>query len=264
MRSAPLPGVGSELAHGAEEVPVLANLQRQARRLRHRLQRLQHPPLARCRHHQPLRAQAQQVCLQLRGQAAAVAGVVQVHVVHWPASLLQFEGEVAHRRKEQRRAWLAGNDVGGLLRHLGHPHRVLGGVEAVEGGRVQVELVAQHDHQLAQLSHGHYWLWRRGGRRRSSTSPPPSSAPSGGASSWAGRRRRRVWPAGRICCRGSRMLWKSSMTRKGNGSGSDRGMVGSRRRKTRFCRHPLEIHSHNPGQKRVIENRSAWDGRRMR
>ena len=50
-------------------------------------------------------------------------------------------------------------------------------VRGVEGGRVEVELVAQHDHQRTQLSHaGSVAPWR-GGRRRSSGAPGPSSSP---------------------------------------------------------------------------------------
>ncbi len=41
--------------------------------------------------------------------------------------------------------------MGGFLGHLGHPHRVVRGVEAIKGGRVQVELVAQNEHQAAQI-----------------------------------------------------------------------------------------------------------------
>ena len=44
--------------------------------------------------------------------------------------------------------------MGRFLGHLGHPHRVVRGVEAVERGGVQVELVAQHEDQVAQFSHG--------------------------------------------------------------------------------------------------------------
>ncbi len=63
----------------------------------------------------------------------------------------QRHREVAHRGQKQRDARFARPDVGGLFGHLGHPHRVLRGVEAVEGGGVQIELVAQHEHQGAQL-----------------------------------------------------------------------------------------------------------------
>ena len=42
----------------------------------------------------------------------------------------------------------------GLLGHLGHPHSVLLRVEPVEGSGAAVQLVTQHQHKRAQLSHG--------------------------------------------------------------------------------------------------------------
>ncbi len=45
------------------------------------------------------------------------------------------------------------SDVGGLLVDLGHPHGVLRGVEAVEGCRIEVELVAKNDDEGAQPGH---------------------------------------------------------------------------------------------------------------
>ena len=58
--------VRRELAHAAEEVAVLAEVQRQAVGLRHGLDRLQHPPVAGRRQHQAGGAQALDVGVQLR------------------------------------------------------------------------------------------------------------------------------------------------------------------------------------------------------
>jgi hypothetical protein len=37
--------------------------------------------------------------------------------------------------------------VGRFLGHLGHPHSILRGVEAIEGRGIQVKLIAQHQDQ---------------------------------------------------------------------------------------------------------------------
>jgi len=70
-------------------------------------------------------------------------------VVHLQAPTAQRLGEVAHGRQEDGDAWLCAPDLGGLFHGLGHPHPVLRGIEAVEGGGLPVELVAQHHDQVA-------------------------------------------------------------------------------------------------------------------
>ena len=140
-------GMRSELAHADEEVAVLANLQRQVAGLGHGLDRLQHAPVARGSHHEASWLQAQDVGLQLRTQAAAIAIGLKAGVVQRAASGLQGECEVAHRRQEHHGARLARPHMGRLLGHLGHPHGVDAPIEAVEGRRIEVELVAQHDDQ---------------------------------------------------------------------------------------------------------------------
>jgi hypothetical protein len=37
--------------------------------------------------------------------------------------------------------------VGRLVGHLGHPYRIDPGLESIEGGRLEVELVAEHQDQ---------------------------------------------------------------------------------------------------------------------
>ena len=88
-----------------------------------------------------------------RGEAAAVAGVVQSHVVQRPAGGAQRFCEVPHRREEQRDALFARPNVGRFFGHLGHPHRVSRGVEIIECGGVDVELVAEHDDEIARRRH---------------------------------------------------------------------------------------------------------------
>jgi hypothetical protein len=55
---------------------------------------------------------------------------------------------VAHGDQKERDALLAGPDMGGFFGHLGHSHRILCGVDDVDGRRVQVQLVARHEHQV--------------------------------------------------------------------------------------------------------------------
>lgn len=59
--------------------------------------------------------------------------------------------KVAHGGQKERDALLAGPDMGGFfghLGHLGHPHHILCGVDDVDGRRLQVQLVARHEHQV--------------------------------------------------------------------------------------------------------------------
>ena len=74
-----------------------------------------------------------------------LAGVVEPRVVQRPAGGAQGQREVAHRGQEHHRARLARPHVRRFLGHLGHPDRVARGIEAVERGGVEVELVAQHE-----------------------------------------------------------------------------------------------------------------------
>lgn len=111
---------------------------------------------------------------------------------------LQGEREVAHRREEHHGARLARPDMCRLPGHLGHPNGVDSGIETVEGSRIGVELVAQHDDQGTQLSHAHPCC---AGRGLSSISRPPSSSPSYAANSSPGRKPRRACLAKRPYCR---------------------------------------------------------------
>ena len=198
--------VSGEIAHAAVEVAIFTHVQRQSLRLCRGFDCLQHAPVAgRCQH-QPGRAQAFDVVLQLQLQAAAIVCSVQRRVMQRTPSGAQRLREVAHGGKEHHRARLARPDVRGFLGHLGHPDGIARGVEPVERRGVQVELVAQHDDQVAQLTHVQPWC---AGRRLSSTSLRPMSWPSGDAKSSAGRRPRTACWAATPCCRGSwrRRAW---------------------------------------------------------
>jgi hypothetical protein len=64
--------------------------------------------------------------------------------VQWPACIPQGLREVPHSAQEQGDALFARPNVCGLFAGFGHPNRVLLWVKAVEGCRVEVELVAQN------------------------------------------------------------------------------------------------------------------------
>ena len=208
-------GMGCEFADGAEEVAVFANLQWQTAGLGHGLHRLKNAPVARCGHHQSGRSQARDVSLQLGLQAPCVVSCIQLRVVQRAASGLQGDRKVPHRRQEQSRARLARPHVSRFVGHLRHPHGVGARVEAVEGGRGEVELIAQHDDEVTQFSHVGPC---RDDRLRSSASPRPSSSPNSGANSWADRRPHKACSAVRPCCRET---WRCAA--------SSRSLVGGRR-----------------------------------
>ena len=195
-------GVGREVPHGGEEMPVVPHVQGQTGCGSHGLDRLPHPPIAGGGHHQLLGPQLRHCAGKFVREAAAVVGIVQPAVVQGIAFVAQCLGEMPHGGQKQRRALFAGRDVGRLLRHLGHPHGILLWVESVECGGLDVELVAQHDHQMPQrgsrcVSHGGL---SAGGRRWSSISPHPRCGPSVCARSWDARMRRKACWARRICC----------------------------------------------------------------
>jgi hypothetical protein len=198
-------GVGGKVAHGAEEVRVVAQIQRQMGLRRHGAQGLQHAPVAGGGQQQLLRPEGTDGAMQFTGQRADVVRIVNPGVVQRQATLTQLGREVPHGGKEDGDALFRRPDVCGFFGHLGHPHHILRGVEALQCAAVVVQLVAQHDDQVANACGGHLrfsrrWCFCARGRRRSSTSPCPSFLPRPCASSWAGRRPHRVCWADGPCC----------------------------------------------------------------
>ena len=139
-------GVRGKVAGRSVEVPVFAHFQRHLMGSRHGFDQLQHPPVAGLDHDQLRGTQALQSALQFGSQTARVGRVVQVGVVHCEAGGTQVGRKVAHRGQKQGDARLGGPDMGGLFRHLGHPHRILRRVEPVERAGLRVELITQHQH----------------------------------------------------------------------------------------------------------------------
>jgi hypothetical protein len=57
---------------------------------------------------------------------------------------------MAHAREEDRDARLMGPHVGGFLRDLSHPHDVLRRIEVREGRGILIQLITQHEHEVAR------------------------------------------------------------------------------------------------------------------
>ena len=142
-------GVRRELAHRAEEVPIVAYLQRQPGTLGDGPKRLQHAPVTRCAHHQPLRMQALDRAQQFIGERGAAGGVVEPRVVQRPTGTAKRLRKVPHGGQEHRDARLARPHLRRLFGDLGHPDGVMRRIEAIECGRFQIELIAQHDDERA-------------------------------------------------------------------------------------------------------------------
>ena len=64
-------------------------------------------------------------------------------------------GKVAHGTQEHGNALLGRPYMGGLFGYLRHPDYVLGGIETLQRGRLRVELVAQHDNEVAYFEAVH-------------------------------------------------------------------------------------------------------------
>jgi hypothetical protein len=67
-----------------------------------------------------------------------LCGVVQRVVVYGVALLAQPVAEVAHRAQENRNPRLVAPHMGRLFGDFRHPHRVAGGVEALQRGGAAV------------------------------------------------------------------------------------------------------------------------------
>ena len=154
-------GVGGKVAHGAEEMQVVAHVHRHLGRKRCAAQVLQHAPVAGRGHHQGLGQVSGNRLGQFTSQSAAVVRRIQGNVMQRPTFSAQFSGKVAHGAQKHGGALLGGPDVFGLLRHFGHPQQVLRWVEAFQGGSADVELVAEHEHEVADwCAGGGAWVGR--------------------------------------------------------------------------------------------------------
>jgi hypothetical protein len=85
--------------------------------------------------------------LELAVQRAAVAGLIEAHVVHAPARGAQLGGEGAHRREHEGDLLAVVRHVAGFLRDLGEQHEVARAVCAAQRGEGGAQLVTQHGAQ---------------------------------------------------------------------------------------------------------------------
>ncbi len=137
-----------ELARLAQEVRV-GSLRPRDAGIRHRArQRLRQSPLAWHNRHHALWPQRSEVGGK-RVVQRCVGVLVQRPVRHAVAACTQRIAEMPHRRQEHRDACLGAPDLGRLVRDLGHPGHVQRGIEVLEHRRRPVELVAEHQHQVA-------------------------------------------------------------------------------------------------------------------
>jgi hypothetical protein len=58
-------------------------------------------------------------------------------------------GKVAHGAEKQRNACFMAPNLGGLMRHFGHPEHIVLWVSAFKEGAIPIELIAEHDTECA-------------------------------------------------------------------------------------------------------------------
>ena len=111
---------------------VVAQVQRQLVLSGHRAQAVQHTPVAWGSEDQRGGVQLGDGFVQLQRQGAPGVGIVQPGVDQRQALPAQVVGKVAHGAQEHRNALLGRPHMGGLLRHLGHPHHILRGIKILQ------------------------------------------------------------------------------------------------------------------------------------
>ena len=89
------------------------------------------------------------VAPDLGGKRLRVVRIVKTGVLDAHGAVGEFNGEVAHGREEECGPLAVAGDVGGFLGGFHHQDSVALGVEIAQGGGVVVELIAEHDRQLA-------------------------------------------------------------------------------------------------------------------
>jgi hypothetical protein len=130
-----------EFGNGAEKVIVRANFQGQVQGGGVLLQGGEYPVISRADQEQFLRLQAPDVLVEDLGKCfSTVRGWVEGELVVVDLKTLgqQFLPEMAHGREEIRQPQLMAPDVSGLFLDLGHPDRILAGIETLENLRVVI------------------------------------------------------------------------------------------------------------------------------
>jgi hypothetical protein len=75
-------------------------------------------------------------------------------IVELELALFQSHREVAHGREEERGPRLGGPDVARFLRHFRHQYDVGRRIDVGKSARVLVQLVSQHEYEVAAALHG--------------------------------------------------------------------------------------------------------------
>ena len=144
-----LVGEGGELFGRTEEVAIGAQLDRQIQRR----QPLAHPPVAGLQDDDALRPQLAGAPRQLVPQRAGVLRVVEPTVVRPPSGAALRLVEVAHGGEEEGETLLVLRNVGRFLASLDLQDSVALRLEAVEGGGLGVQLIAEDEDKLATRPH---------------------------------------------------------------------------------------------------------------
>ena len=140
-------GERCESLDGAQEVPIGAQLDRQAEPG----QLLLKPPVAGLQSDQPFRTKSNRPATDLVGKIPAIVRVGKLAVENVAPLTLLLIAKMTHRREEEGKAAFVLRDVGCFFADLHLQDGVLPRVEAIEGGRLAVELVAKDQDEMAQL-----------------------------------------------------------------------------------------------------------------
>ena len=92
--------------------------------------------------------------LQFAGDGAAVIRVVEADVLDPVAFIAQRLGKVAHGAEDQGDFLRMMSDVGRFLHDLDHQQQVVLGIEWLQGGQVERQLVAEDQEQAVGRGHG--------------------------------------------------------------------------------------------------------------
>ncbi len=77
------------------------------------------------------------------GKTAAVAGIVEPHIIDGPAGIAQFFGEVSHGGQDQDDLALVMPHIGGLFVDLHHQHDGRRRIGALQGCQLVRKLIAE-------------------------------------------------------------------------------------------------------------------------
>lgn len=144
--------VGAELIDGREEVSVGADLERDHRSAGHLRQRLLDPPVARFGHHELRWPLGSDGLCEFAGERSGVLRVVEGTVPYLASEGALRIPEVPHRTQKEGDARLGRPDMRRLLGDLRHPDRVLGRIEVIEDRGGGIELIPEHEDEMAERS----------------------------------------------------------------------------------------------------------------